>query len=268
MEAGRYEGAIQGFESLIAKHKKGMIYESALFNIASAYQKSNQCEKSKEIFSKLLKIVDNKSFLKLQALVQLNYSHECLGETRQALLTLQQVDKKKSKMDDISRMVEIPSRFSLLYFQSGNESQGILFRDRALDGIKKIKSSIKDPAIVDQTAGRLFYIMGQSFVRAESIQMKEYLLALPHHQMYLIQSYLLNNPAWSPQARKQLVELYEKLWLAYKKLPSKKKSLWQSQIAHTLNDFQNIARESHSSSLNKIFSSIQSKAFKRFQLKK
>lgn len=266
LESGRYNEAIEGFENITQQQQEGFIYYSALFNIGSAYQKLKQCEKSKEIFSLIAEKIDDYSIFKAQSLLQLHYAYECLGETERALSALKSADKRKDKLNETSQLVEIPSRFSILYAQLENNNQSLFFRDKAFDGIKKIKFPIKDKAILDQVVAKLFYIMGHSLVRASSIKMKQYLLAFSHHQIYLIQSYLLNDLFWSPKAEQELSQLYEKLWLAYKKLSNKDQVKHKNQIIKILSDFQKIAQESHSPKLNKLLSSITDKAVDRFKL--
>ena len=254
LENEQYESAIKGFKNIAQKEEQGFLHLSALFNVGSAYQKLKKCNDAQKVFSEISEKSKEDSIFKVQSLMQLHYAHECLGEPEKALNALKLAVKKEDQLNETSRLVEVPARLSILYAQMKQDSQSLVFRDKAFEGIKKIKSPIKDKRIVAQTAAKLFFIMGQSLVHPDSIKMNQYLLALPHYQIYLIQSYLLEDPLWSPQAKKELKSLYEKLWLAYKKLPKNKKMRHKNQIIKVIGDFQKIAKSSHSPKLNKFLS--------------
>ena len=62
------------------------------------------------------------------------------------------------------------------------------------------------------------------------------------------------------QSKKELKNLYNKLWPAYKKLPSRQKKMYRSKIIQSINNFQKIARDSRSKELENLLSSIVNKA--------
>ena len=260
MENGRYKLAIEGFESVAKKQKTGHLKWSALFNAGSAYLKLHKCRKSKAVLSNLVKQVNDDYDFKAQILLQLHYSYECLNEPRRALAVLKNVEKRRSFLRDEVKLVEIPARFSILYAQIKNNNQALFFQDLALKGLQTIKSSIKDEATIKRTASRLFYIMGHSRVHERHIKIHEYLFALPYHQIYLTQSFLLSDSMWAPQSKKELESLYSKLWPAYKKLPANQKKMYKSKIIQSINNFQKIAHDSHSKELENLLSSIVKKA--------
>ena len=265
MERGRYKNAIQGFRAVTEKHPRGLLNWSARFNIASSYQKMKNCKKSKEIFSLLTDDIEDSAF-KTQALLQLHYSYECLGNLEMSLLVLKDVEKKDRNLDESSRLVEIPARFSILYAQMQNEKKSLFYANKAFEGIELVKAPIKDTAIAEKTASKLFYFMGRSLVKGSVLNLEHYLPAFPHHQIYLVQSYLLNDPLWSPQAEKELKHLYDKLWSAYKKTSEKKKPIYKHKVIQNITKFQTLVRDSSSPSLNKLSASIIKKAARQFQL--
>ena len=265
MESGRYKNAIQGFSAIIKNNKKGLLNWSARFNIASSYQKMKNCEKSKEIFSKLAGDIDDSAF-KTQALLQLHYAYECLGDLEMSLLVLKDVEKKDRNLSESSRLVEIPARFSILYAQTQNEKKSLFYANKAFEGIEFVKAPIKDSTIASKMASKLFYFMGRSLVTGASLNLKHYLLAFSHHQIYLVQSYLLSDPLWSPQAEKELGRLYDKLLPAYQKSAAKKKLLYKHKVIQNITKLQTLARDSSSIPLNKLSASIIKKTARQFQL--
>lgn len=260
MESGRYRLAIEGFTAIAKKQKTGHLKWSSLFNAGSAYLKLKKCHKSKTIFSDLIKQVSDDYNFKVQILFQLHYSYECLNEPRKALAVLKNVDKRKSSLSEEVRLVEIPARFSILYAQLRNKNQALFFQNLALKGLQTIKSAVRDEATIKRKASKLFYIMGHSRVHEQYIKISEYLMALPYHQIYLTQSFLLSDSVWSPQSEKELKSLYSKLWPAYKKLSANQKKLYKNKIIQSINNFQKIAHDSHSKELEKLLSSIVTKA--------
>ena len=260
LESGRYQMAIEGFEAIAKKQKSGHLKWSSLFNAGSAYLKLQKCHKSKTVLSNLIKEVDDNYNFKPQILLQLHYSYECLNEPRKALAVLKDVDKRKSSLSEEVRLVEIPARFSILYAQIKNNNQALFFQNLALTGLQTIKSAIKDEGTLKRIASKLFYIMGHSRVHEQHIKIHEYLLALPYHQIYLTQSFLLSDSVWSPQSKEELKKLYSKLWPAYKKLPANQKKMYKSKIIQSINNFQKIAHDSHSKELENLLSSIVKKA--------
>lgn len=260
LESGRYQLAVEGFTALAKKQKTGHLRWSSLFNAGSAYLKLKQCHKSKAVLSGLVREVDDNYNFKPQILLQLHYSYECLNEPRKALAVLKDVDKRKSVLSEETQLVEIPARFSILYAQIKNNSQALFFQNLALKGLQTIKSSIKDEVTLKRTASKLFYIMGHSRVHEQHIKMHEYLMALPYHQIYLTQSFLLSDSVWSPQSKEELKSLYSKLWPSYRQLPVSQKKLYKNKIIQSINNFQKIAHDSHSKELEKLLSSIVKKA--------
>ena len=260
LESGRYQLAIEGFESVARKQKTGHLKWSALFNAGSAYLHLGKCQKSKSVLSELVQQVDDDYKFKPQILLQLHYSYECLSEPRKALAVLKDVDKRRALLGDEVRLVEIPARFSILYVQIKNDNQALHFQNLALKGLKTIKSSIKDTDVLARTAAKLFHIMGRSRVHEKHLKIREYLLALPYHQIYLTQSFLLSDSVWAPQSKAELKNLYSKLWPAYKKLPANQKKTYKNKIIQSINNFQKIARDSHSKELENLLSSIVKKA--------
>ncbi len=260
LESGRYELAIKGFESIARKQKTGHLKWSALFNAGSAYLELNKCHKAKAVLSELAKQVDNDYNFKPQILLQLHYSYECLNEPRKALAVLKNVDKRRVSLEEEVRLVEVPARFSILYAQIKNDNQALRFQSLALKGLQTVKSAIKDEVTLKRTASKLFYIMGHSRVYEQHIKIHEYLLALPYHQIYLTQSFLLSDSVWTPQSKKELESLYSKLWPAYKKLSASQKKMYKNKIIQSINNFQKIAHDSHSKELENLLSSIVKKA--------
>ncbi len=260
LESGRYQLAIEGFESVAGKQKTGHLKWSALFNAGSAYLQLGQCDKSKSVLSELAQQVDDDYKFKPQILLQLHYSYECLNEPHKALAVLKDVDKRRAFLSDEVKLVEIPARFSILYAQIKNDNQALRFQNLALKGLKTIKSSIKDSAVLAETASKLFYVMGKSRVHEQHLKIHEYLLTLPYHQIYLTQSFLLSDSVWAPQSRTELQRLYSKLWPAYKKLPAHQKKTYKNKIMQSINNFQKIARDSQSKELENLLSAIVKKA--------
>ena len=260
LERGRYQLAIEGFTALAEKQKTGHLRWSSLFNVGSAYLKLKQCERSKKVLSSLITEVDDNYNFKPQILLQLHYSYECLSEPHKALAVLKDVDKRKSNLSEEAQLVEIPARFSILYAQIKNKSQALFFQNLALKGLQTIKSSIKDEVTLKRTASKLFYIMGHSKVHEQNINIHEYLMALPYHQIYLTQSFLLSDSVWSPQSKEELKGLYSKLWPAYRKLSASQKKIYKNKIIKSINNFQKIAHDSHSTELERLLSSIVKKA--------
>jgi len=260
MESGRYRLAIEGFTALAKKQKAGHLKWSSLFNAGSAYLKLKKCHKSKTVFSDLIEQVDDDYNFKAQILLQLHYSHECLNEPHKALAVLKNVDKRKSSLSEEVRLVEIPARFSILYAQLKNNNQALFFQNLALNGLQTIKSAVRDEAVIKMKASKLFYIMVHSRVNEQYIKINEYLMALPYHQIYLTQSFLLSDSVWSPHSERELKNLYSKLWPAYKKLSAHQKKTYKNKIIKSINSFQKIARDSHSKELEKLLSSIVKKA--------
>jgi len=265
LESGRYQVAIEGFEALAKKQKAGYLKWSSLFNAGSAYLKLQKCHKSKAVLSGLVREVDDNYNFKPQILLQLHYSYECLNEPRKALAVLKDVDKRKSDLSEETRLVEIPARFSILYAQIKNDKQALFFQHLALRGLQTIKSSIKDEVTLKKAASRLFYIMGHSRAHARHIKIQQYLLALPYHQIYLTQSFLLEDPVWSSQSEEELKNLYSKLWPSYKQLAVNQKKVYRGKIIQSINNFQKIAHDSHSKELKKLLSSIVKKALSIMQ---
>ena len=259
LENARYSQAIKGFSALVHQTKnipQDIAHWSALFNLGSAYEKMKNCKKSEEIFSDLSAKIKNDNAFLARTLLRLHYAYDCLSQPEKALVTLKDVEQKAHTLSELTRAVEIPARFSILYAQLDNLTSSMKFQNIAFQGIKKIKSPIKDPQLLIKKGAEIFYIMGRSFSSLRHIQLKYYLQALPIQQIYLIQSFLLSDPFWTPLAQKELFLIYENLWKVYKRLPKNQKSLYKNKITKSLGDLQRIALESESSELNKIKTQI------------
>lgn len=269
LENKRYSQAAADFQALAGQTKKNshdITHWSVLFNLGSAYEGLKNCKKAEDIFSRLLSKIKDDTAFEVRSLLRLHYAYECLGQPEKALTALQSADQKSYKLPLSSRLVEIPARFSILYAQLNDHVQSMKYQNQTFDGIKKIKSPIKGSLLIKRKGAELFFIMGRSFARPSYISLKPYLLALPLHQIYLIQSFLLQDPLWSPLAKEELINLYEKLWISYKKLPKNQKPLYKNKITKALGDLQRIALESENSKLNKLKTKIIDKALSQIRL--
>ena len=239
---------------------ESFFYSSARFNAGLSYFQIKECLKAKNIFTDLISKSDKNYKFKAQAFLYLHYSYDCLHEPHQALSALKNAEGRKKSLNEETQEVEIPARFSILYAQLKNKKQALMFQNRALNGLKKIKSPVKDPVILKQKASKLFYLMGRNYIKTSHISMDQYLLALPYHQVYLAQAFLLSDPVWSVESQKELENIYEKLWKAFQKIPREKKGVYKTKIIRILNNFQKMAQESQSKELEEILSDIVQKA--------
>ena len=263
LEGERYSLAISQFESLAEKIKKGDVHWSAMYNVGSAYEKLNRCKKAEKIFSELAKNNNGNKVFEAQALLRLSYVNDCLGQPQRALIILKDAESRQKYLTETAKYVEIPARFSILYAQLDNKTQAMQFQNIALSGIQTLKAPIKDEKLVNQTVAKLFYIMGQVKSHGPLIQIHQYLSAFPYYQMYLVQSYLLADPRWSPLAKKELASLYQKLWLTYQKLSKKQKQTYQNDIFKQLRDLHTLALESESKELK----AFQTFIFNKYHIK-
>ena len=266
LENKRYESAGRKFKALAKKHSSGPIYRSALFNAASAFEKLKKCQKSESILSHLLDTVKKEPAFSARVLLRLSYSYECLGQIHQALSALKSLEENKQYLPLSTREVEIPARFSLLYAGLGDEKKALSHQNMALSGLKTVKTPIRDPVLLNQTAGKLFYIMGRSMTRTDRLQLKHYLKALPYQQIYLAQSIILSDPVWSVKSARELSQLYRKLWQVYKKKSVNEKLRHKNKISKALSKLQQISKESEHTKLKKIINVIVSKSIKQFNL--
>ena len=257
MEDQRFSLAIKGFQSILSqKIPSGPFKWSILFNIGSSYLLNKDCLDAKKTLQDLAYQTNNKYKFRGQVLLQLHYTHECLGETHQALAVLGSIEEENSQLSERVRQIEIPARYSILHASLGNRKQAFIYQDKALEGLKKIKQPIRDKKIVNELAAQSFYIMGRSFAHPSHVKLNHLLNALPYHQIYLSQSFLISEPIWTSLARKEINKLHEIVFTAYKKIPFNKKSLYKGSMMKTLNNFQKIANESQNTELKKILSHI------------
>ena len=266
MENGQFSDAIQSFQSILDQQiPPGPFKWSVLFNIGSSYLRSEKCLSAKKTLQDLASQTNSKYKFRGQVLLQLHYTHECLGETHQALAVLANVEKESSGLSEKIRWIEIPSRYSILNASIGNKKQALFYQNKALEGLKKLKQPIRDKNILNQMASLNFYIMGRSFAHPSHIQTERLLNALPYHQLYLVQSFLVADSTWAPIVKKEIHKLYQTVFASYKKVPFNKKSLYKGPLMKSLNTFQKIANESQNKELKKISSLIikQSQSIKK-----
>ena len=141
--------------------------------------------------------------------------------------------------------MEIPSRYSILYTQLNKKNESFNYQNKAFNGIKKIKSRIKDDRLLNEKGAQLFYLMGRSSSHPKYLQIKFYLNALPLHQIYLVQAMTLSHSTWSQMAQEELYSLYSNLWKAYEKLSKNQKLLHQNKIMGFFERFTKILKRKH-----------------------
>ncbi len=257
MEDQQFDLATQGFQSILDERiPEGSFKWSILFNIGVSYLLNKDCPKAKKNLQDLASQTNPQYKFRGQILLQLHYAHECLGETHQALAVLNNTKKERPQFSEEEQWIEIPSRYSILHASLGNKKKALMYQNKALQGLKKLKQPIKNKKVLNKMAAKNFYIMGRSFVQASYINLDHFLNALPYHQIYLAQSFLISESTWTDLARKEINELYKKVFIAYNKIPFNKKSLYKSHLMKALNDFRKIANESHNRDLKKTLSHI------------
>ena len=259
MEEQQFALAIQGFQSILKNDiPKGPFKWSVLFNLGSSYLLNKKCVQSKDVLQSLVSQTNSKYKFRGPTLLQLHYAHECLGEIRQALAVLANAEKESSS----HQQIEIPSRYSILHAFLNDRKKALMYQSKSLRGLKMLKQPIKDRRILNKIVAKNFYIMGRSFIIPQHMKLDQFLNALPYHQIYLTQAFLISDPTWTPIAKKEIEDLYEKTFSSYKKIPFNKKSLYKGRLMKAINSLNKIAAESHNKKLKKIALKIIQKSHK------
>lgn len=263
LENNQFKKAAYGFEAIAQSTKKGPNQWASLFNASVGFLQIDQCQRAKVYLKQLLSNQKLFDAFKAPAYVQLHYAHTCLDETAQAIEALHKANSVSKNLSETARLVEVPGRLSILYIQSNNIKKALYYQNQALDGIRLLKASMKGQSLIETEVSKLFYIIGRYAESSSVRNLHNFLLALPYHQLYLTQSFIISRSRWPAKSKQELISLYEKLWQSYKKLPAKRRRGYKKQILSTLESFEKISKESKSNKLRLLSRQIIKKMKRR-----
>lgn len=188
-----------------------------LFNGGSSYRGGGDCESSVKRYQRLLDKSFDKSLFKARGLLEISYSYECLGDIKAAFLSLSDISSFRNHLPKEIQIAVYPARLSLAYarFQQFDKANG--YQALALNGILQLKMGHFSEESIKKDLSRVFYNMGQIYLKETHLKTKAFLSAFPYHQLYLLQSVFLQDDFWSQKSKKELSRVFEILQLALKK---------------------------------------------------
>lgn len=188
-----------------------------LFNGGSSYRGGGDCVSSVKRYERLLDRSFNKDLFKARGLLEISYSYECLGEIKASYLSLSDISSLQNHLPKEIQIAVYPARLSLALarFQQFDKANG--YQAIALNGVLQLKMKHLSEASLKKDLSRIFFNMGQIYVKEAYLKPLAFLSSFPYHQLYLLQSVFLQDDVWSPRSKKELSRGFEILQLALKK---------------------------------------------------
>lgn len=202
----------------LAKELKGKSAEIVfLFNGGSSYRGGGDCANSVKRYQRLLDRSFEKDLFKARGLLEISYSYECLGNIKAAFLSLSDINSFRNHLPKEIQITVYPARLSLAHasFQQFDKANG--YQALALNGILQLKMRYSSEESIKKNLSRVFYNMGQVYIKEAHLNPRAFLSAFSYHQLYLLQSVFLGDDFWSQKSKKELSRAFNLLQIALKK---------------------------------------------------
>ncbi len=257
MTEGRYDHARTVFEKLAKRYEGHELQWASLYNLAGLHKKLGECNKAKTLYHQLIQ--QEHARVKAHSYLLLSYIYECLGDADKTLEVLKAAHPHLYLLSEEKRLIEYPARLALAYIRVGEEQMGLDIHKQVHQNMEKIRSTSPVHSVIEQNFARYLYLMGESHIHPDKIQLKTFLKVAIHYQFYLTQSMLLESGEWSIHAERQLGELYRKIWGQIKK--EKDKSLYAESVYRLLNHLKRIAQHGKNKKLRIIYKTLNKRTY-------
>ena len=188
-----------------------------LFNGGSSYRGGGDCASSVKRYQQLLDRSFENDLFKARGLLEISYSYECLGKPKATYLSLHDISSFRNHLPKEIRIAVYPARLSLAYarFQQFDKANG--YQALALNGVLQLKMGHSLEKALKKDLSRVFYNMGQIYIKEPHLNPKAFLSTFPYHQLYLLQSVFLQDDFWSSQSKEELSRAFKLLQMALQK---------------------------------------------------
>ncbi len=194
-----------------------------LFNAGVAYKEAGQCEKSLKYHQKFLRQRGSPAQLEVRGLMEQSYAYECLGDIKQAFLSLKSAQKKLDDGPWLLRNAIYPARQAIAQAGLGKIPQAERYKTLALDKILQSRSAFSTEEELNHEIRRTFYLMGRSYAKKDQFPPSAFLRAFPYHQLFLLQALFIPVENKDELAIKELYLLFDKLFFAISRVKNKAK---------------------------------------------
>ena len=231
-----------------------------LFNAGSAYKESGECKKALDFYRKVLDLSIEDPFFKAQALMEISYVYECLGEFESALLSLKDAEALRNHLPWVLVSLVHPARLSIVYAYFGKRDQANQSRSIVFEKIIESQKVFTSKKELNEEMSKAFYLMGRSYVKKQHLKPELFFQSFPYYQIYLLQSLFLKTEEWSGLSKKELEILFEKLIFAISK--SKEKTKYREKIIEYLKDAKVFIQRENSKTLENFYNNLSQNVLK------
>ena len=257
MAEGRYYRARTVFEKLAKQYSGHELKWAALYNLAGLHKKLGECDKAKTLYHQLIQ--QEHTRVKAHSYLLLSYIYECLGDVDKTLEVLKAAQPYIYLLPEEKHLIEYPARLALAYIRIGEEKTGLDIQKQVHQNMEKIRKTSPIHSVIEENFARYLYLMGESHIQPDKIQLKKFLKIAIHYQFYLTQSLLLESGEWSIHAERQLGMLYRKIWGQLKK--EKDKPLYAESVYRLLNNLKRISEHGKNKRLRVIYETLNKKTY-------
>ena len=230
---------------------KGKSVESMmLFNAGSSYRMLKDCQKSISRYRSMIEKSVNQLPLKSRGLLEMSYSYECLGDIKASFLALKDAGDLRVYLPVDHNQIVYPARLSIAYAWFGKKEKAENYKSFALTGVLQSKTRYTSEETMKNVLSELFFTMGRSYTLKDNLKLSFFVPAFSYHQLYLLQSLFLDHSKWSKKAKKELVSLFDRLYLLLYPLKMKERLKYKKELARAFQDGRKVVGAEKSSTWN------------------
>lgn len=205
------------YKKLSQQIPKNSLKQAMLLNSGVAYQLAGHCKQALNSYKKLLASSLKIPFFRAKAHIETSFAYECLGDSKNSFVYLKRLESFLSVLSKMFYQIIYPARLTLVKAKLGQMYQAESFKNLSLERVIKFQKSIYLEKDLNERVSQVFYLMGRSYVKKSLLNPDSFLKSFFYHQLYLLQSLFLKDKTWSPRAKKELHELFDKLIFALSK---------------------------------------------------
>ena len=210
MEKRDFKGAAEVYKELSQTLKDKDSKQLMSFNEAVAYKEAGDCDKALKPLRKILDRSLRYKEFKARILMEISQVYECLSHFDLAIMSLKSAEKIRDHLPLDLRAMVFPARMGSSLARQGDFKKAEIYKEQAVKVSLQLGSSFASEKAYRQFLARVFFIMGRSFDKKETLKSKEFLRAFPYYQIFLLQSLFLRDKLYyslSLQELKKILDL-------------------------------------------------------------
>jgi hypothetical protein len=218
-----FAGAEKLYGEFQTRFPNSVYFQKAQFGRAKALESLEQWSEAADLYRKTLEVTRSQQpGIAAQALYELSYCYENLGDEARVLASLKDALLLKNYLAPEQAEAEIPARLAASYNRMGQTKEAEQYFREADEGIRKVRASQSGEESAVWLARTYFHMGVFSTNQASLENLQANLDTLKMVQIFSLRSAEAHGEPWSKMSSQGLIANYRNLWNTIQQIPVNK----------------------------------------------